>query len=192
MKKFSMWWLVSLCLFCLMVVYSVWVQDALADGLIRLHIVANSNSQLDQSIKLSVRDEILEYAKKQESPADADLCQIVAKEYLDSIGAPYTATASLENTYIPQKDYKSITLPQGNYNCIKVVLGDGLGENWWCIAYPPLCYTESMFGDLSKDGVSELEKILNGEIMSVIENSGGINYRLKIVDEIQRLIKICT
>ena len=192
MKKLSMMWTTALCIFCLATAYSVWVQDALADGLLRLHIVANSDSQLDQSIKLSVRDEILARAKAQASTADADLCQAVAEEYLDSIGAPYTATASLENTYVPQKEYKSITLPQGNYNCIKVVLGDGMGENWWCIAYPPLCYTEGMFGDLSEDGALKLEKILNGEIMSVIENSDGINFRLKIVDEIQRLIKNCT
>ena len=59
MKKLSMLWIVVLCIFCLATAYSVWVQEALAEGLVRLHIVANSDSPLDQSIKLSVRDEIL-------------------------------------------------------------------------------------------------------------------------------------
>ena len=190
MKKLSMMWTTALCIFCLATAYSVWVQDALADGLLRLHIVANSDSPLDQSIKLSVRDEILAFAKTQASAPDAEMCKAVACEYLEKTGAPYNATANLENTYVPKKEYKSITLPQGSYNCIKVVLGDGMGENWWCIAYPPLCYTESMFGELSQDGISELEMILNGEIMQVIQNNGEINFRLKIVDEIQKLVRL--
>ena len=190
MKKLSMLWIVVLCIFCLATAYSVWVQEALAEGLVRLHIVANSDSPLDQSIKLSVRDEILAFAKTQARAPDAEMCKAVACEYLEKTGAPYTATANLENTYVPKKEYKSITLPQGCYNCIKVVLGDGMGENWWCIAYPPLCYTESMFGELSQDGISELEMILNGEIMQVIQNNGEINFRLKIVDEIQKLVRL--
>ena len=189
MKKLSMLWTSVLCLFCLMLVYSVWLQDTLANEIIRLHIVANSDSQLDQSIKLSVRDEILAFTKSEASPPDIKVCEKIAKNYLISNDVPYSATAKFENTFVPKKKYKSITLPQGNYNCIKVILGDGLGENWWCIAYPPLCYTESMFGDLSEDGILELEKILDGEIMSVIKGGNDINFRFKIVDEIQRLIK---
>jgi stage II sporulation protein R len=71
----------------------------------------------------------------------------------------YGAKATYENSYVPTKEYKSVLLPQGYYNCLKVVLGDGVGENWWCIAYPPLCYTESMFGDLSENGIEELSSI---------------------------------
>ena len=189
MKRFFMTATVCLCVFCLTFVYSVWVQDTLAHSLVRLHIVANSDSEYDQKIKLQVRDEILAFAR--ETPiSDALTPERVASDYLKKINAPYGASAKMENTYVPRKEYKSVSLPQGYYNCINVTLGSGDGENWWCIAYPPLCYTEGMFGDLSPDGKSQLEKVLNGEAMWVISQNGGVNFRLKVVDEMQKLVRL--
>ena len=188
MKKIFILSVISICVFMLSTVYSVSVQNELSKNLTRLHIIANSNTALDQSVKYRVRDEVLDYVKTQKTLPTTTELESVTSGFLSKIGVPYTASATLENCYVPKKDYKSISLPQGRYNCIKITLGKGEGENWWCVAYPPLCYTESMFGDLSEDGILELEKILSGEIMSVIKNGTDINFRFKIVDEIQRLI----
>jgi len=188
MKKFFSIFALALCILCMFTVYSVSVQKNLSDNIVRLHIIANSNSPVDQSIKLAVRDEILSYAKSSKTPPDAEKYAHIAQNYLKKINAPYQAGASIEYCYVPTKSYKSVTLPQGKYNCIKVVLGNGSGENWWCIAYPPLCYTESMFGDLSKDGKHTLSELLDKETLYSITQSGEISFRFKIVDEIQRIL----
>ena len=188
MKRIFTTAIATFCIFCLALVYSVWVQGSLKSNIVRMHIIANSNSVYDQWVKLRVRDEILAFAKENQV-YDCSYSN-VAEEYLKKINAPYGASAKIEISYVPRKSYKSVSLPQGYYNCIKVTLGKGAGENWWCIAYPPLCYTEGMFGDLSPKGKNELKKILSGEIMSVIENDGGINFRLKIVDEMQKLVEL--
>ena len=184
MKKFPIFAAVFMCVFCLCVVYSVSVQDCLSQNLLRLHVIANSDSVTDQSIKLGVRDRILECAKESGTENFND----AAQEYLEEIGAPYGAEVTNERCYVPAKSYKEITLPQGKYNCIRVVLGEGAGENWWCVAYPPLCYTESMFGGLSEEGMAELEGMLDDEAVRTIVNDGKVNLRFKIVDVIQQIL----
>lgn len=188
MKKILILLTTLFCIFSISCVYSVSIQKNLSENLTRLHIIANSNLAIDQSIKYALRDEILDYVKcRKKLPKLSELLE-VSTNYLDKIGAPYSATVSYEKSYVPKKDYKTLSLPQGRYNCIKVTLGDGLGENWWCIAYPPLCYTESMFGELSDSGADSLSQILDKETISVITKEKGINFRFKIVDEIQKIL----
>lgn len=188
MKKAYLIVVFCICAVCLLVVYSVSVQRNLADNLLRFHIVANSNSVIDQSVKLGLRDEILDFVREKGSYPDFAEISRTAHDYLEKINSPYDAVVSCENCYVPMKSYKSIALPGGRYDCVRVVLGDGKGENWWCIAYPPLCYTESMFGDLSPSGIKELEGILDDEALLAIAKDGKINFRLKIVDRIQGMI----
>lgn len=183
MKKVTIFATVFLCVFCLCLVYSVSVQSNLCQNLVRLHVIANSDSVKDQGIKLGVRDKILENSN---NFITEDYGKVV-QEYLEEIGAPYSARVTYEKCYVPAKSYKEIVLPQGEYNCIKVTLGEGAGRNWWCVAYPPLCYTESMFGGLSEEGRAELEYLLDEETMRSIVKNGKINIRFKIVDSIQRL-----
>lgn len=188
MKKVFILSVISICVFLLSTVYSVSVQNELSENLTRLHIIANSNTAIDQGIKYRVRNEVLEYVKsKKVLPTTTEL-ESVASGVLSKIGAPYSSSATFENCYVPKKDYKTISLPQGRYNCIKITLGEGVGENWWCVAYPPLCYTESMFGELSENGIKELSVVLSAESLSAIRNGKKINFRLKIVDELQKLI----
>ena len=187
MKKTIFSGIIFTCIICLFTVYSVSTQDALSKNLVRLHIIANSNTPQDQTVKLAVRDKILEYAKTSDK-TDIEEFENIANNALKNIGMSYGAKATFENCYVPTKEYKSVTLPQGYYNCLKVVLGDGVGENWWCIAYPPLCYTESMFGDLSENGIEELSSLLDEETMQAIVKQGKVNFRFKIVDEIQKIL----
>ena len=126
-------------------------QTALADKVIRLHVIANSDSGADQALKLAVRDRVLEAAEGL-YPPDADLEQAwaVLEENLEALAAAgqaevetrgygYPVTARLERCWFLTKEYGDFALPAGTYEALRVVIGDGAGENWWCVAFPPLC-----------------------------------------------------
>ncbi len=165
-------------------VYADNIHTDLSENLLRLHIIANSNSQEDQDIKLKVRDEILKVSSSAPDKAGFDT---VVNETLTKLGADYKGKTSVIRRFVPAKEYKSIRLPEGVYNCIDVVLGDGKGENWWCVAYPPLCFTEEVFGELSDSGKLLLENKLSKESFRAIIYNGDVNIRFKIVDEFLKL-----
>ncbi len=116
-------------------------------GMIRLHIIANSNSPEDQMIKLKVRNRIVQYMEGADSIEearayiDAHLEEIeeVSETVIDDNGGRYTASAQRKVTFIPEKSYEDLTLPAGNYEALKITLGEGKGRNWWCVIFPQLC-----------------------------------------------------
>ncbi|HWP80383.1 MAG TPA: stage II sporulation protein R [Candidatus Acidoferrum sp.] len=126
--------------------------DTVTDEVIRLHILANSDSEADQAVKLAVRDSLRELAgaglTDAENAAQAgerlvDLLPEIeqkANEALHEAGMDYRAAATLGVSHFPPKTYAGVTLPAGNYNALIVTLGEGEGHNWWCVMYPPLCY----------------------------------------------------
>lgn len=123
----------------------------LAEAVIRLHVVANSDSDDDQALKLEVRDAVL--TKIQEFyPENADLnlvltqldsnleeIQAVGQAVVTDYGYDYIVQTELTQSYFPTKDYDDFSLPAGNYTALKITLGEGDGQNWWCVAFPPLC-----------------------------------------------------
>ena len=165
-------------------VYAHNIQSDLSENLLRLHIIANSNMEEDQEIKLKVRDEIL---KVSGASPDKALLNNTANQVLEKLGAGYTSETRIERTYVPEKVYNGLRLPEGIYNCINVILGEGKGENWWCIAYPPLCFTEEVFGGLSENGRLILENQLDEESFRAIVYGGNVNIRFKILDEFAKL-----
>ncbi len=122
-------------------------QNQLAEGMIRLHVVANSDSPADQSLKLKVRDQILAVAETlyQEglSPEETrELFQAHLPELTQAgqaVAGDYVVEAQLADLWFPTKEYQDFSLPAGNYAALQVNIGQGEGENWWCVAYPPLC-----------------------------------------------------
>ena len=125
-------------------------QETDYEGIIRLHVIANSDSTADQALKLKVRDAIIEYMNKQDDLADTDAMRDYLQNDLDrfcrisagviaSEGCDYPVTADLGVRYIPEKTYGDITFPAGNYEALNITIGNGQGENWWCVLFPPLC-----------------------------------------------------
>lgn len=134
-------------------------QQKLASECIRIHIRANSNSSDDQAVKLKVRDEITEYLsdklagcknKKDATSAlereKANLVNI-ANRTLYANNFEYKASIALKNEYFPDRQYDGYDFPEGNYDALIIYLGEGVGDNWWCVAFPPLCFCPE-----SKDG----------------------------------------
>ncbi len=126
-------------------------QRDISEKLIRLHIIANSDSESDQSLKLRVRDRILEQmstltaecenTESAESKIRAHLAdfQAIADEICRESGAPYRSKAEIVYSSFPTKHYEGFSLPAGKYKALKIRLGKSSGQNWWCVLFPPLC-----------------------------------------------------
>ena len=131
--------------------WSLHRQDDLQEKMIRLHVIANSDSDADQNLKLYVRDAVLCRAEdilrqstdmteararlRDSLPAIGD----AAAQELAAQGSGYSVSVALEDTEFPCKTYDGFALPAGEYLALRVVIGAGEGRNWWCVVYPPLC-----------------------------------------------------
>ena len=138
-------------------------QETDYEGIIRLHVIANSDSAADQALKLKVRDAIIEYMNKHDDSADPDAMRDYLESDLDrfrriaagviaSEGCDYSVTADLGVRYIPEKTYGDITFPAGNYEALNITIGNGQGENWWCVLFPPLCLLDEGTEALEDEG----------------------------------------
>ena len=126
-------------------------QTELADRVIRFHVIANSDSQEDQALKLRVRDAVLaETEHFYPEGADLETVRAALQDHLgdlartgqkvvDEAGYDDPVTASLEKCWFPTKEYDGFALPAGEYTALRIVIGEGAGQNWWCVAFPPLC-----------------------------------------------------
>lgn len=123
------------------------------EGIIRLHVIANSDTVGDQALKLKVRDAVIKYMEDNAETSTAaqteeylrdnmDRFEKIAEGIIASEGRDYSAGATLGVRYIPEKTYGDITFPAGNYEALNITLGEGKGENWWCVLFPPLCLLE--------------------------------------------------
>lgn len=129
-------------------------QSTISQQLIRLHVRANSNTQEDQSLKLRVRDAVLRETSKitagctsapqaeQMISENMDKLVYEAKKEISAQGFDYPVTARLGKSEFPTKTYGDMTLPAGTYKALTLEIGSGKGENWWCVMFPPLCFTE--------------------------------------------------
>ena len=169
-------------------------QDQLADKVVRLHVLANSDSEEDQALKLRVRDRVLERATelleqsadRQEAEAllRGNLLELenLAAEEIAAAGYDYPVTAELTDTTFPTREYDGFTLPAGEYLALRIVIGEGAGQNWWCVVFPPLCTTASADGP-----ASALAAGLTQEDVNLITEEPGYVLKFKTVELWERL-----
>lgn len=125
------------------------------DSLIRIHVLANSDSQADQQLKLQVKDAVVGYLQPQleQSHSIEESRQIIqdqlsqiaqtATNTLRQAGCSYDVTLQYGHFDFPVKYYGSFSLPAGNYEALRILIGQGKGQNWWCVLFPPMCFTDS-------------------------------------------------
>jgi len=152
-------------------------QTELSENLIRLHVVANSDSEEDQSLKLAVRDGVLKkLGGILKGCTDKAAAEVLISENMDALidaaedvisekGESFTVSSSIAEEVFPTVEYDTFTLPAGKYTSLRVVIGAGEGKNWWCVVFPPLCLTAAedtlSFEEL---GISdETFRIISGE-----------------------------
>ena len=135
-------------------------QRQLAEKLVRLHVVANSDSPSDQAIKLRVRDAVLAAAEpvlaaaepvlgsaddpEQALAAELPALECAAAEMLRALGREESVSVTLQNERFPTRDYETFSLPAGVYRTLRVTIGAGEGHNWWCVVFPTLCTAASL------------------------------------------------
>lgn len=144
--------------------------DRIAPSILRFHVLANSDSDEDQDLKLQVKAMLLDYMAKELADApDSEAVRAyvkehgedlehVSEEFMASKGYSYPARVSLAQEYFPTKTYGDMTFPCGTYEALRVVLGEGQGHNWWCVLYPPMCFIDITYGvvpDASKELLKE-------------------------------------
>lgn len=139
----------------------------LAESVLRLHVVANSDSPKDQQLKLEVKDQVVEMMQKEFADAgNVEEARTLAIKKIPRIretaaaviaarGLDYPVQVEVGEREFPTKSYGNIVLPQGNYQAVDVVIGAGQGKNWWCVLFPPLCLVSSSDKGLSVDTPSE-------------------------------------
>lgn len=151
--------------------------EGIRQGILRLHVIAASDSAEDQSIKLALRDELLikgaeifsgsSSKKEAEEKLEKNISLLTeqANAFLEKRNYPYKATVSLGKSYFPTRKYESFTLPAGKYNALRVVIGNGEGQNWWCVMFPVLCLPAAEKSKTDFDGIltEKQQKIISGE-----------------------------
>jgi len=138
--------------------YSKDVNKGLADNLIRLHVIANSDTEEDQKLKRDVRDAIINYMKVElKDSKDLEQTRYIINRNINSIekiaqneiakqGKNYSVKTTMGSYPFPTKAYGDINLPAGYYQALRVVIGQGEGANWWCVLFPPLCFVDATHG----------------------------------------------
>ena len=143
------WETALLATICVTLLTGVWAQgrqSALADKVVRLHVIASSDDAEDQRVKLEVRDALLAYLTPRLDAASGaqDAAAVIAasstelEEIAESISGTSARVELGRETY-PTREYETFSLPAGVYTSLRVTLGAGSGRNWWCVVYPPLC-----------------------------------------------------
>lgn len=178
------------------------VSESYKEKLIRFHVIANSDTEEDQELKLKVRDEIISYLqpKLENSSSIEESEKIITSEYdnLQSIsretildnGYEYDVKVGIEYSNFPTKQYSNVILPAGEYKALKVVIGEGKGKNWWCVMFPPLCFVDEENGVIDKSTDEKLQSVLDEEEYNLIttknkEEGNVVKFKFKIVEVVK-------
>ena len=198
-RKMRRWQLLELSLLVGLLVALLWgmwsvkEQQRLADKVVRLHILANSDSDADQALKLRVRDAVVEAAAGWlDSAADtgealelarASLPRLeeVAQRTVTEAGYTYPVTVELCRMYFTTRQYDAVTLPAGTYEAVRVTIGAGAGRNWWCVVYPPLCAGAAADRQTMAD-------VLDPGGQALVQNGNRFTVKFKIVEWMEALL----
>lgn len=198
MKRAARWEWALLIALLVSFAWGTWAdrtQQQLSDKVLRLHVLANSDSEADQALKRKVRDSVLETAsailadcpdrETAEQRISAALPEIedAARARIAAEGGKQTVTAELRPTVFPTREYEDFALPAGEYLALRVVLGEGEGHNWWCVVFPPLCAetTSSLSQTAMAAGLTEEE-------VALITESDGYQLKFKAVELWEKLM----
>lgn len=172
--------------------------ESVRQDVVRLHILANSDCEADQQVKLKVRDALLqkntlilsegvtvENAVLYFEQSKEELLK-TAENVLAENGFDYGVTISLEKEYFETREYGELTFPAGEYTALRVILGEGEGKNWWCVMFPPLCVPAADGVEADKEKTADYltpggEALINGGDKYIV--------KFKLLEIIEKLIR---
>lgn len=156
------------------------MQEELAEAVFRFHVLANSDSEEDQALKMQVKEAVISYMKQELPESDsAETTKAWAKENLDEIievaqqivaseGYDYQVNAEVTVCDFPDKTYGDITFPAGKYEALRIEIGEAKGQNWWCVLYPNLCFIDAVHAVVSDEGKEELKEVLEEDTYEMV------------------------
>lgn len=174
------------------------------DKLIRFHVLANSDSEEDQQLKLKVRDAVIDYLqpKLRDSKSINESERIILEEegnlinicrdVVEKNGYNYDVHIDLGYSKFPTKQYSSVVLPAGEYKALRILIGKGQGKNWWCVMFPPLCFVDKQNNVIDKETDAKLREVLTEEEYKLIvekdnDKVDDLTIKFKIVEIIQKI-----
>ena len=164
--------------------------ENLYDSVIRIHVLANSDSEEDQAVKLLVRDEILNYTRNEldlgknrenaKSVLEKNLKALeqVAEKTLQKNGASQDVSVVIGEEFYPTRQYDSLSLPAGTYLSLRVQIGEAEGKNWWCVLFPPLCLSSALEAEDALTGAGMTQE----NVATVLGNESAYRIRFKFLD----------
>lgn len=181
------------------------ISENYKEKLIRFHVIANSDSDEDQALKLKVRDAVISYLQpklaKSSSIQESEAIIIDEYEALEKIsqniilenGYNYEVKVGITLSNFPAKQYSNIVLPAGEYKALKIVIGEGEGKNWWCVMFPPLCFVSEDNGVIDKETDDKLREVLTEEEYELIaqkdsKKSSKVKVKFKIVEILEQIL----
>ena len=187
--------IIGLC--ALLTILPIHSEEQIYDSVLRLHVLANSDSEDDQALKLKVRDAMLAdtahlfaYCKTRDEASAAvsenlPLLQKSAERAVAEAGYSYPVRIELGKEKYPTKNYESACFPSGEYLSLRVLIGEGEGQNWWCVLFPPLCVSAASESDGS------VEVGLYGDQYAIVTETEDIKYkiRFKLLEAIEKATK---
>ncbi|PNV62518.1 stage II sporulation protein R [Clostridium sp. chh4-2] len=165
----------------------------IAPEIMRFHVRANSDSKKDQELKLQVRDYLLNtiYENLGSSASKSDIknyilqkktdLEMLSDTFIEEQGFDYKTTIQVSKQYFPEKTYGDMTFPNGNYEAVTVDIGSGKGHNWWCVLYPPLCFTDAVYAEVPDSSKDTLEHLLAPEDYSELVK-GDVKVKFKLLE----------
>ncbi len=169
--------------------------DGIRDKMLRMHVIANSDSIEDQNLKLKVRDAVLLKGKEIfDGSITAEEAEEKIKPHIDELketalsvvqneGFDYDVNITVQKDYFKTRTYDdSVTLPAGYYTAVKVIIGEGKGENWWCVMFPPMCLPAAK-------AECEIDDVLNKEENNIVSNGEKYKLKFKILEIYEEFIK---
>lgn len=177
--------------------YVTAVSSGISDSVFRLHVIANSDSDEDQALKLKVRDSLLEYMNSLcSSTSSKEEAMRIANEHIDDFtkiaqdvisqnGYDYSVDVSVGSCDFPTKEYGDVSLPAGTYDALRVKIGSASGHNWWCVMFPPLCFVDVSSGIVPDESKEILHDTMSDEEYDLLTSSDSdseLTFKFKLVE----------
>ena len=170
-------------------------QQHIASQIIRLHVIANSDETADQTLKKEVKDQVVTYLRSKMNQAasiqaarqiicqEMDALKEIAEKKIRQEGYDYPVTVSLGTTYFPVKEYGDMAFPAGDYEALRVQIGESKGRNWWCVMYPSLCLVDGVYQTVPESSKDKLKQVLStSEYQSLVDGGEDVQFRLRFFD----------
>lgn len=177
------------------------IQQGISHKIIRFHVIANSDSDADQALKLKVKEAVVNYTaellcnsksiSETEDLLSSHINDIIsiANNVISENDYDYPVTAEITDTYFPTKSYGSYTFPPGTYRAFQIKIGEAKGKNWWCVLYPPLCFIDISHGTVNPESEELLKETLTTDEFQAVSDEYTVKYRFKYLTFLNYFIK---